>query len=314
MRLFQVDAFADQAFGGNPAAVCLVSGDASAEWMQAVAAEMNLSETAFLVGRGDGVYGLRWFTPAVEVDLCGHATLASGLVVLTALEPGRRSVTFHSKSGPLTVERAGDDLSMDFPSRAPERCPPSPELSAALGAAPSEVWKSRDLMGVFDTEQQVRVIATLRPVGYVGTPSFLKILLERARSDGLDLSCLRKALVSGEAFPRSLAEELKHEFGIDAYQSYATADLGLIAYETRAREGLVIDEGVLVEIVRPGENGWVCEPHDAAGLAGLLATAAARITKPELAEAARATAEGFGIDEMAAKLTALYATLGARAA
>ena len=106
--------------------------------------------------------------------------------------------------------------------------------------------------GIGNTEQQVRLIDRLRPVGYSGTPSFLKVLLERGSQDGLDLSCLRKALVSGEAFPRPLAERLRDKFGIDAYQCYATADLGLIAYETPAREGLVVDEGVLVEIVRPG--------------------------------------------------------------
>jgi phenylacetate-CoA ligase len=106
--------------------------------------------------------------------------------------------------------------------------------------------------GTGNTEQQVRLIAGLRPVGYAGTPSFLKVLLERGRQDGLDLSCLAKALVSAEPLPRPLAEQLRDEFGIDAYQCYGTADLGLIAYETSAREGLVIDEGVLVEIVRPG--------------------------------------------------------------
>ena len=106
--------------------------------------------------------------------------------------------------------------------------------------------------GTGQTEQQLRVIEQLRPAAYAGTPSFLKILLERGRAEGVDLSCFSKALVSGEAFPRALADELRAEPGIDAYQSYGTADLGLIAYETPAREGLVVDEGVLVEIVRPG--------------------------------------------------------------
>ena len=106
--------------------------------------------------------------------------------------------------------------------------------------------------GTGQTEQQLRAIQQLRPTAYAGTPSFLKILLERGRAEGIDVACLRKALVSGEAFPRTLADELEREAGIDAYQSYGTADLGLIAYETPAREGLVIDEGVLVEIVRPG--------------------------------------------------------------
>jgi phenylacetate-CoA ligase len=106
--------------------------------------------------------------------------------------------------------------------------------------------------GTGQTEQQLRAIQQLRPAAYAGTPSFLKILLERGRADGVDVSCLSKAAVTGEAFPKALADELRAEHGIDAYQSYGTADLGLIAYETPARAGLVIDEGVLVEIVRPG--------------------------------------------------------------
>ncbi len=111
--------------------------------------------------------------------------------------------------------------------------------------------------GTGQTEQQLRVIQLLRPVGYAGTPSFLKILLERGRAEDLDLSCLKKAVVTGEAFPKALAEEFRDGYGIDAYQSYGTADLGLVAYETRAREGLVVDEGVLVEIVRPGTGAPV---------------------------------------------------------
>ena len=106
--------------------------------------------------------------------------------------------------------------------------------------------------GTGQTEKQLEVIAHLRPVAYVGTPSFLKILLERGQESGLDVTSFEKALVSGEAFPLALAEELEQKFGIGAYQCYATADAGLIAYESVARDGLVIDEDVIVEIVRPG--------------------------------------------------------------
>ena len=105
--------------------------------------------------------------------------------------------------------------------------------------------------GTGQTELQLTVIARARPIAYAGTPSFLKILFERGRADGIDTSCFTKALVGGEAFPRTLADWFEAEFGVHAYQCYGTADLGLIAYETPAREGLVIDEGVLVEIVRP---------------------------------------------------------------
>jgi phenylacetate-CoA ligase len=111
--------------------------------------------------------------------------------------------------------------------------------------------------GTGQTELQLTAIARVRPTAYAGTPSFLKILLERGRADGIDVSCFTKALVGGEAFPKELAQSFEREFGVHACQCYGTADLGLIAYETPAREGLVIDEGVLVEIVRPGTGNPV---------------------------------------------------------
>jgi phenylacetate-CoA ligase len=112
--------------------------------------------------------------------------------------------------------------------------------------------------GVGNTEMQLQAMAELKPAGYIGTPSFLKILVEKAAETGVDIGSVRKALVSGEAYPPSLRDWLR-ERGIEGYQCYATADLGLIAYETEAREGLVIDEGVIVEIVRPGTGDPVPE-------------------------------------------------------
>lgn len=106
--------------------------------------------------------------------------------------------------------------------------------------------------GTGQTDLQLQVIDHLQPSAFVGTPSFLRILLERGRAEGLRVDCFRHALVSGEAFPHALADELQNRHGIGAYQCYATSDIGLIAYETDARDGLVIDEGVLVEVVRPG--------------------------------------------------------------
>ena len=115
LPIYQVDAFTDRLFGGNPAAVCPLEAWLPDATMQAIAAENNLSETAFFVGDG-GDYALRWFTPAVEVDLCGHATLASGYVVMRFLEPQRESVSFHTrKAGTLIVTRRDDMLVMDFP-------------------------------------------------------------------------------------------------------------------------------------------------------------------------------------------------------
>ena len=159
--IFQLDAFATRLFGGNPAAVMPLESFPSDALLQALAAENNLSETAFLVPQGHD-YRLRWFTPTTEVPLCGHATLASAAVVMERLEPTRRVVVFHTVSGPLTVRRADGGYLMDFPTRAVERLAPSPpELAQALGAAPVEVYANeRTYLVVFNRNATVR---ELRP-------------------------------------------------------------------------------------------------------------------------------------------------------
>jgi len=159
-----VDAFTDRPFAGNPAAVCILPGQAADGWMQDVAREMNLSETAFLVQDGDG-FGLRWFTPTTEVDLCGHATLASAHVVW---EEGRVApdapARFQTRSGALTCARRGALIEMDFPSVPPSPVPqgdvPS-GLEEALGARAASIGRNRlDYLVELDSEQAVR---TLRP-------------------------------------------------------------------------------------------------------------------------------------------------------
>jgi PhzF family phenazine biosynthesis protein len=156
--LYHIDAFAKRPFEGNPAAICPLDAWLPDGTLQSIAAEHNLSETAFYVARGDE-YELRWFTPAVEVDLCGHATLASAYVILTVRreQPGPR-VTFHSKSGPLVVERDGDLYALDFPSRSPQPCAVPPTLSRALGAEPESVLAARDYLCVFRSEQDVMAL------------------------------------------------------------------------------------------------------------------------------------------------------------
>ena len=157
MRLFQVDAFADRVFAGNPAAVCLLGGPAEAGWMQSVASEMNLSETAFLEPRADG-YGLRWFTPVAEVGLCGHATLASAHILYETGEAEPTGpVRFDSASGPLTARREDGLLVLDFPARPAGPAPAPPGLLAALGVDGAE-WTGRakdDLMVVLAREEEV---------------------------------------------------------------------------------------------------------------------------------------------------------------
>lgn len=136
--IFQVDAFATELFTGNPAAVVLMNDFPADGTLQAVAAENNLAETAFVVRDGDD-FRLRWFTPRVEVPLCGHATLASAAVVMERLEPARTSVVFHTASGPLTVSKIGGNYVMDFPSRPSDRIPVRQEIADAIGAAPAEL-------------------------------------------------------------------------------------------------------------------------------------------------------------------------------
>jgi len=136
--IYQIDAFASRVFAGNPAAVCPLETWLPDATMQAIAAENNLSETAFVVPKGDG-YRIRWFTPSIEVDLCGHATLASGFLIMTRLRPGSDKVTFASASGPLHVSREGNLFALDFPALPPERCEPPAGMAEAIGVAPLEV-------------------------------------------------------------------------------------------------------------------------------------------------------------------------------
>lgn len=157
LDLFQVDAFADRPFAGNPAAVCLLDGPRDASWMQDVAREMNLSETAFVHPTGDG-FGLRWFTPAVEVELCGHATLASAHVLWeTGMLTPDDTARFHTLSGVLTADRRGDWIELDFPARPVEEVAPPEGLAEALGVEPSFVGRSRyDYLVEVAAEESVR--------------------------------------------------------------------------------------------------------------------------------------------------------------
>ena len=157
--IFQVDAFTTHRFAGNPAAVMPMDRFLDDALLQAIAAENNLAETAFLV-RDGGDYRLRWFTPAVEVPLCGHATLASAAVVMERLEPGGSSVVFHSASGPLTVKRVSTGYVMDFPARPSERIAIPPVLADALGVVPIEVHVNVfNYMAVLESAQAVRELA-----------------------------------------------------------------------------------------------------------------------------------------------------------
>jgi len=157
--IFQIDAFADRPFAGNPAAVAILQEWLPDHLMQAIALENNLAETAFLVKEAGG-WHIRWFTPELEIDLCGHATLASAFVVSNELKEPGDCLRFASMSGPLSVERREDLLVLDFPSRPPIPCETPAGLFAALGMTPRPVAKARDHFLVMDSEAEV---AALRP-------------------------------------------------------------------------------------------------------------------------------------------------------
>jgi len=158
LPLFQLDAFADAPFAGNPAAVCPLEAWLDDALMQSIALENNLSETAFLVREPEG-WRIRWFTPTMEIDLCGHATLASGWVVMNRLEPGASEVSFASRSGPLGVRKDGERYELDFPARPPLPTEAPAGLAEALGAQPREVLHSEYWLAVFEDEAAVRALA-----------------------------------------------------------------------------------------------------------------------------------------------------------
>jgi len=158
VSMFQVDAFTGEGLAGNRAAVCLLDHWLPDEVLQNASARNALSETAFVVSDVDS-YELRWFTPLIEVDLCGHATLATAYVVFQHLEPTRQQVSFRTRSGALGVSRAGEILTLDFPTRAPVEAEPPDGIADAMGLAPEQVLATPlDWVVVYETEEDVRVL------------------------------------------------------------------------------------------------------------------------------------------------------------
>ena len=154
LTLYQIDAFANKTFEGNPAAICPLKEWLSDELMQSIATENNLSETAYFVKSNNG-YHIRWFTPAHEVDLCGHATLASAYVIFHILGHKDNVIQFESKSGVLTVKRNNDWLEMNFPSQPPVKCNTPQQILNAFDETPVECLKSEDYIVVFENEKSV---------------------------------------------------------------------------------------------------------------------------------------------------------------
>ncbi len=176
LPLYQIDAFTGAVFGGNPAAVCPLPAWLADVTLQNIAAENNLAETAFLVARGDD-YELRWFTPTIEIDLCGHATLAAAFALNTELGVRTNPIRFHSHSGVLAVfHDAAGLFTLDFPTRPGAPCVAPETLTRGLGARPVEISKARDYLAVFTNEAEVRALnpdfaalKTLDSLGIIAT-------------------------------------------------------------------------------------------------------------------------------------------------
>ncbi|HEY0652867.1 MAG TPA: PhzF family phenazine biosynthesis protein [Chryseosolibacter sp.] len=165
VKLFQVDAFTDSLFGGNPAAVCVLDTWPSKEVLQQIASENFLPETAFLVPlEEEDHFDLKWFTPDIEMDLCGHATLASAHVLFNHLDYKNEKITFHSNSGELIVTKKDGRIALDFPSRMPVRAVLPELIERGLGVKPLEVWKARDYIAVYEHEDIIRDFSPVRSI------------------------------------------------------------------------------------------------------------------------------------------------------
>ena len=183
LDIYQIDAFTDRLFGGNPAAVCPLKEWIDVPLMQRIAAENNLAETAFFVKNKDG-YEIRWFMPHDEIDLCGHATLAAAFVIFTYLEPGLQTIRFSSQSGPLQAQKSGNGrITLDFPSRPPKAIPIPKAIFSAFNHTPVEAAASRDLVLLFRREAEIRTLQydlnPLKDLPYLG-------IVATAKGDAVD--------------------------------------------------------------------------------------------------------------------------------
>lgn len=186
MKQFTVDAFTDKIFGGNPAAVCVVKKFPTDDLMLKIAQENNLSETAFIVKDGEK-FKLRWFTPAIEIDFCGHATLASGFVILTQIEPNLKFVEFETKRGNLTVTKNENLFEMDFPAYEYKKIPVTSEMQEAINAEILEAYLSRDLLMVLKSADEVE---NLQP--NFEKLSKMNVNIQAVTAAGKDFDCVSR--------------------------------------------------------------------------------------------------------------------------
>lgn len=233
MKQYVVDAFTDKVFSGNPAAVCLPDEWPEDNLLQSIAIENNLSETAFAVKEADGRYRLRWFTPGGEIDLCGHATLATAYVITTFVEPACTRVEFNTLSGVLTVTKEGNLFAMDFPAYKLQKVEVTDTMAEVLGARPTEAYVARDLVCVFDDEETVRKMQ----------PDFAKMLeldglLVNVTAPGKEFDCVSRSF----APKLNVAEDPVCGSGHCHILPYWQAKLSknkLVAYQASRRGGII---------------------------------------------------------------------------
>jgi PhzF family phenazine biosynthesis protein len=207
MRQWTIDAFACGPFKGNPA--CVVEpfeAFPDAGWMQALAAENNQAETAYLRRTADPArFDLRWFTPAIEAPLCGHATLASAHALFSELGLNAEAVTFDTQSGPLIVRRQGDLYEMDFPASIPHRIALPPELEAALGVAPKEAWAAQFLIAIVEDEAAVRAVqpdlAAIKKISSVATQGRGNVAVAALAPEGAPYDVVSRFFAPGSGIP-----------------------------------------------------------------------------------------------------------------
>ena len=230
MKQYIVDAFTNKVFAGNPAAVCVMERWPDEKWMMSVAAENNLSETAFIV-REEAGYRLRWFTPGTEVELCGHATLASSFVMLNFYEKGKSQIEFNTLSGKLTIARRGDLYEMDFPTYELKEIPVTDDMERAFGSRPVKAVLGLDLVCVFENEETVRnmkVNQSLLPK--------IEGRIQNATARGKDFDCVSRSFCPKLSIPEDPVCGSAH-CQIADYWSSVLGKKDIVAYQASKRGG-----------------------------------------------------------------------------
>lgn len=234
LDIYQVDAFTNKIFGGNPAAVCPLDQWIDPAIMQSIAAENNLAETAFFVRKGE-VYEIRWFMPHDEIDLCGHATLASAYVIFHFLQPDLEVIHFSSQSGMLKAKKAKDgNIVLDFPSRPPTQIDIPPEVLAAFNHTPVEARASRDLIIRFNSEEEIRTLeydlSVLKDLPYLG-------IVPTAR--GVEVDFVSRVFDANASMPEDPVTGSAHA-SLIPYWAKRLNKASLVAKQLSEREGDLI--------------------------------------------------------------------------